>query len=160
MVSRTALTCEHYAAGCTKTKAKILRPESSEKEKSAPDSARKRRNRVRFGCWRGWERLETGANGWENPESEPKRNPFPCNTCKKKTGRNPEFPPVLWQGQKDLVSAAASGAAPRWGAPSTDRGGSRDRRGRAPLALAHPTTRTAQGAAVPRCRVLMRANEK
>ena len=27
-----------------------------------------------------------------------------------------------------LVSAAASGAAPQWGAPSTDRGGSRDRR--------------------------------
>ena len=46
--------------------------------------------------------METGANGWENPESEPKRTPFPCNTCKKKTGRNPEFPPVLWQGQKDL----------------------------------------------------------
>ena len=33
-------------------------------------------------------------------------------------------------------------------------------RGRAPLALAHPTTRTAQGAAMPRCRVFMRANEK
>ena len=46
--------------------------------------------------------METGANGWENPESEPKRTPKPCNTCKKKTGRNPEFPPVLWQGQKDL----------------------------------------------------------
>ncbi len=40
--------------------------------------------------------------------SEPKRTPKPCNTCKKKTGRSPEFPPVLWQGQKDLVSAAAS----------------------------------------------------
>ena len=40
-----------------------------------------------------------------------------------------------------LISAAASGAAPQWGAPSTDRGGSRDRRGRAPLALAHPSAR-------------------
>ena len=34
---------------------------------------------------------------------------------------------IFWQGQKDLVSPAGSGAAPRWGAPSTDRGGSRDR---------------------------------
>ena len=65
MVSRMASTYKHYTAGCTKTKAKILRPESSEKEKNAPDSARKRRNRVRFGCWRGWERLRTGENGWE-----------------------------------------------------------------------------------------------
>ena len=30
-------------------------------------------------------------------------------------------------GAEGLVSAAGSGAAPRWGAPSTDRGGSRDR---------------------------------
>ena len=41
----------------------------------------------------------------------------------------------------DLISAAASGAAPQWGAPSTDRSGSRDRRSRAPLALAHPSAR-------------------
>ena len=47
----------------------------------------------------------------------------------------------IWQGQKDLVSPAGSGAAPWWGAPSTDRGGSRDRRSRAPLALAHPSAR-------------------
>ena len=66
MVSRTALTCEHYAAGCTKTKAKILRQENSEKEKNAPDSARKRRNRVRFGCWRGgsgWRRMRADGKG-------------------------------------------------------------------------------------------------
>ena len=51
--------------------------------------------------------------------------------------RKPMFPPVLRQGQKDLVTPAAPGAAPQWEAPSTGRGGSRDRRGRAPLALAH-----------------------
>ena len=33
-------------------------------------------------------------------------------------------------------------------------------RGRAPLALAHPTTRTAQGAAAPRCRVFLHTNKK
>lgn len=49
----------------------------------------------------------------------------------KKTGENTGFSPVLWQGQKDLVSPAGSGAAPRWGAPSTDRGGSQGRRGSA-----------------------------
>lgn len=47
------------------------------------------------------------------------------------------FPPVLRQGQKDLVTPAAPGAAPQWEAPSTGRGGSRDRCGRVPLALAH-----------------------
>ena len=47
MVSRTALTCRRYAAGCTKTKAKILpRP-------------RKRRNRMRSGCWREVQRVRT-----------------------------------------------------------------------------------------------------
>ena len=59
---------------------KILQPQNSEKEKNAPDSARKRRTRVRFGCWRGWERLRTGENGWER----------------------------LAIGQKDLVSPAGS----------------------------------------------------
>ena len=33
-------------------------------------------------------------------------------------------------------------------------------RGRAPLALAHPTTRTARGAAAPRCQDIPPANEK
>ena len=141
MVSPMALICKRYAAGCTKNSPKILRPQNSEKEKNAPGLGRKRQNRVRFGCWRGCGRLRTGGNGWENPVSEPKRTPFPYNTCKTKTGENPVFSPVLWQGQKDLVSPAASSSAPRWGAPSTDRGGSRDRRSRAPLALAHPSAR-------------------
>ena len=66
MVSPTALICKRYAAGCTKTRTKILQVKRGQKERNAPDSARKRRNRVRFGCWRGWERLRTGANGWEN----------------------------------------------------------------------------------------------
>ena len=51
------------------------------------------------------------------------------------------FPPVLRQGQKDLVTPAAPGAAPQWEAPSTGRGGSRDRRGRAPPRLARPSAR-------------------
>ncbi len=39
---------------------KFCRPENSKKEQNAPGKARKRRNRVRFGCWRGWEQLRTG----------------------------------------------------------------------------------------------------
>ena len=96
MASQTALICKCYAAECTKTRAKILQPENSKKEKNAPEIVRKRRNRVRFGCWRGWERLWAGANGWES----------------------------LAIGQKDLVSAPLRSA-----------------RGRAPLALAHPSAR-------------------
>ena len=138
MVSRTSLTCNHYAAGCTKTSTKILHQKNSKKEENAPDSARKRRDRVRFGCWRGWQRLGTDKTRCEKPKFEPKRTPFPCTTCKKKPGRNTVFPPVLWQGQKDLVSAAGWGAAPQWGEPSTDRGGSRDRRGRAPQVASAP----------------------
>ena len=65
MVSRTALTCNHYAARCTKIGTEILRQKNSEKEENAPDSARKRRNRVRFGCWRGWRRLGTDKTRWE-----------------------------------------------------------------------------------------------
>ena len=102
MVSRMASTCNHYAARCTKIRPEILHPKNSENGKNAPDSARKRRNRVRFGCWRRWERLETGENGWESQVTEPECTPFPYNTCKKKTGENPVFSPAFWQGQKDL----------------------------------------------------------
>ena len=116
-------------------------PAKQQKCENAPGKARKRRNRVRFGCWRGWQRLGTDKTRCEKPKFEPKRTPFPCTTCKKKPGRNTVFPPGLWQGQKDLVSPAASGAAPRWGAPSTDRGGSRDRRSRVPPARTRPSAR-------------------
>src|SRR5699024_3236354 len=47
----------------------------------------------------------------------------------------------FWKWQKDLVSAAGWGAAPQWGEPSTDRGGSRDRRGRVPPARTRPSAR-------------------
>ena len=96
MVSPTALTCNHYAARCTKIGTKILCQKNSKKEENAPGKARKRRNWVRFGCWRGWERLWAGANGWES----------------------------LAIGQKDLSRLPARAV-----------------RGRAPLALAHPSAR-------------------
>ena len=89
MASRTALTCNRYAAGCTKTGMKILRPESSEKEKNAPGKARKRRNRVRFGCWRGWERLETDKNLVRKPGVRTQMNTKTMQHMKKENRRKP-----------------------------------------------------------------------
>ena len=66
MVSQTASTCERYAARCTKTSPKILRPKNSGKEQNAPEIVQKGRNRVRFGCWRGgsgWRRMRADGKG-------------------------------------------------------------------------------------------------
>jgi hypothetical protein len=99
MVSPTALTCNHYAARCTKIGTKILCQKNSKKEENAPDSARKRRNRVRFGCWREVQPVRGGEKTRNPNQNVPNSN---ATHEKKRTGRNPEFPPVLWQGQKDL----------------------------------------------------------
>ena len=81
----------------------------------------------------GWERIKPGAKSRTLNQREPHNR---ATHAKRKPAKT-MFPPVLRKGQKDLVTPAAPGAAPQWEAPSTSRGGSRDRRGRAPLALAH-----------------------
>ena len=112
MVSPTALTCNHYAATCTKISPEILHPKNSENGKNAPGKARKRRNRVRSGCWREVQRVRTdGKTGIDRHRT--------CLGCR--LGRF---------------------AAERHWRSLTPR---------------HALRR---GAAVPRCRVLMRANEK
>ena len=66
MASRMASTCDHYAAGCTKTEPEILWVKRGQKQRNAPGKARKRRNRVRFGCWRGgsgWRRMRADGKG-------------------------------------------------------------------------------------------------
>ena len=89
-----------------------MRPENSEKEKNAPGKGRKRRNRVRSGCWREVQRVRTdGKTGIDRHRT--------CLGCR--LGRF---------------------AAERHWRSLTPR---------------HALRR---GAAVPRCRVLMRANEK
>ena len=111
MVSRTALICKRYAAGCTKTEPKILRPKNKEKEKNAPEIVRKGRNRVRFGCWREVQPVRTdGKTGIDRHRT--------CLGCR--LGR-------AWTQ---------------------------------PTGLQAPTTRTAQGAAVPCCQILPHTNEK
>ena len=73
-----------------------------EKQRKWKKRTRNRPKRAKPGAFWMLGRGAAGADGWENQKSEPKRTPFPYDTCKKKTGENPEFPPVLWQGQKDL----------------------------------------------------------
>ena len=86
--------------------------------------------------------LDAGGdeNGWGRvqPDEKPsvRTNVNHRTMQHKKTGENPLFSPVLWQGQPRPV------------------------RSRAPPALAHPTTRTARGAAVPRSQILLHTNEK
>ena len=51
--------------------------------------------------------------------------------------RKPSVSAGFAAGTEELGHACCPGCRSQWGAPSTSRGGSRDRRGRAPLALAH-----------------------
>ena len=112
MVSPMASTCDPYATKCTKAEPKILQVKRGQKQRNAPDSARKRRNRVRSGCWREVQRVRTdGKTGIDRHRT--------CLGCR--LGRF---------------------AAERHWRSLTPR---------------HALRR---GAAVPRCRVLMRANEK
>ena len=59
MASPMASTCNHYTAGCTKTELEILQVKRGQKQRNAPGKARKRRNRMRSGCWREVQRVRT-----------------------------------------------------------------------------------------------------
>ena len=109
MVSRTALTCNHYAARCTKIGTKILHQKNSKKEENAPDSARKRRNRVRFGCWRGVQQMRTVGK----PEIRTKMHQIAMQHMKKGNRRKPSVFAGFLAGAEGLVSAAASVGAGR-----------------------------------------------
>ena len=112
MVSPMASTCDPYATKCTKAEPKILQVKRGQKWRNAPDSARKRRNRVRSGCWREVQRVRTdGKTGIDRHRT--------CLGCR--LGR--------------LVACV-------------------------PPARTRPTTRTAQGAAVPGCQDIPPTNEK
>ena len=68
MVSRTASTCNRYAAGCTKTGPQILRSEKIEKEKTHPEKPKKGKT----GCVLG---AGGDGNGWEwvKPDGKPRK---------------------------------------------------------------------------------------
>ncbi len=74
MVSPMASTCNHYAAGCTKTEPKILQVKRGQKQRNAPGKARKRRNRVRSGCWRGVQPVRTGGETRNPNQNAPDSN--------------------------------------------------------------------------------------
>ena len=74
MVSRMDSICERYAAGCTKTEPKILQVKRGQKQRNAPGKARKRRNRVRSGCWRGVQPVRTGGETRNPNQNAPDSN--------------------------------------------------------------------------------------
>ena len=57
------------------------------KQRNAPEIVRKGRNRVRFGCWRGWERLETDKNLVRKPGVRTQMNTKTMQHMKKENRR-------------------------------------------------------------------------
>lgn len=83
------------------------------KEDKKTKRIRQSPKKAKPGAFRALEGMRTVGNS-KNQARKPGAEciPFPYNSCKKETGENPVFPPVLRQGQKDLVTPAAPGAAP------------------------------------------------
>ena len=109
MVSRMDSICERYAAGCTKTEPKILQVKRGQKQRNAPDSARKRRNWVRFGCWRGWQRLETDKNLVRKPGVRTQMNTKTMQHMKKENRRKPSVFAGFLAGAEGLSLAGRLG---------------------------------------------------
>ena len=140
MVSPMALTCNHYAARCTKIGTEILRQKNSEKEENAPDSARKRRNRVRFGCWGGVQPVRTGGETRNPNQNAPDSN---ATHEKRKPAKTQCFRRFFGRGRRTCLGCRLGRA---WTQPT---------------GLQAPTTRTAGGpAGAPRCQILPHTNEK
>ena len=140
MVSPMALTCNHYAARCTKIGTEILRQKNSEKEENAPDSARKRRNRVRFGCWRGVQPVRTGGETRNPNQNAPDSN---ATHEKRKPAKTQCFRRFCGRGRRTCLACRLGRA---WTQPT---------------GLQAPTTRTAGGpAGAPCCQFLPHTNEK
>ena len=74
MVSPMASTCDPYATKCTKAELKILQVKRGQKWRNAPDSARKRRNRMRSGCWREVQPVRTGGETRNPNQNAPDSN--------------------------------------------------------------------------------------
>ena len=140
MVSRTALICKRYAAGCTKTEPKILRPKNKEKEKNAPEIVRKGRNRVRFGCWREVQPVRKGTRTRSPNQNAPHSH---ATHEKRKPAKTQCFRRFFGRGRRTCLGCRLGRA---WTQPT---------------GLQAPTTRTAGGpAGAPRCQILPHTNEK
>ena len=140
MVSQMNSICERYAAGCTKTSLRILRPQNGEKCENAPGKARKRRNRVRFGCWRGVQPVRTGGETRNPNQNAPDSN---ATHEKRKPAKTQCFRRFFGRGRRTCLGCRLGRA---WTQPT---------------GLQAPTTRTAGGpAGAPRCQILPHTNEK
>ena len=139
MASQMASICNHCAAGCTKDSPKILQVKRGQKQRNAPGKARKRRNRVRSGCWRGVQQMRTGGK----PEIRTKMHQIAMQHVQKENRQKPRVSAGFVAGAEGLGLGCRLGRA--WTQPT---------------GLQAPTTRTAQGAAVPRCQILPHTNEK
>ena len=88
----------------------------------------------------GWERIKPGAKTRSPNQNEPQNH---ATHEKRKPAKTQCFRRFFGRGRRTWFRLPP-----------------RSVRGRAPLALARPTTRTAQGAAAPRCQNIPPANEK
>ena len=140
MVSRMDSICERYAAGCTKTEPKILQVKRGQKQRNAPGKARKRRNRVRSGCWRGVKPVRTG----EEPQNPNQNAPHSHATHEKRKPAKPQcFRRFCGRGRRTCLGCRLGR---RWTVATGDQ---------------RPTTRTAGGpAGAPCCQILPHTNEK
>ena len=86
MVSRTALICSHYKAGCTKTEPKILQIKRGQKQRNVPDF---RRKQPKSGAFSVLERMRTGTNGWGYPSVRTNVNTKTMQHMKKENRRKP-----------------------------------------------------------------------
>ncbi len=84
-----------------------------------------------FWVLEGMRTVENGSNQMRKPSVRTRVNTIAMQHMQKENRRKPSVFAGFVAGAEGLVSAAASGAAPWWGAPSTDRGGSQGRRGSA-----------------------------
>ena len=116
---------------------------AAEKQRKREKRTRKRPKREKPGAFRVLGRGAAGADGWETRNPNQNAPHSHATHEKSKPAKTQSFRRFFGRGRRTW-----SRLPPR------------SVRGRAPLALAHPTTRTAQGAAVPRCQILPHTNEK
>ena len=100
MASPTTSTCECYAAGCTKSWPKILQVKRGQKQRNAPGKARKRRNRVRSGCWRGVQPVRTGGETRNPNQNAPDSN---ATRAKRKPAETQSFRRFCGRGRRTCL---------------------------------------------------------
>ena len=111
--------------------------ESKEDKKSEAHPAKPEKGET--GCVSG---AGGDEDGWEQqkPGEETRRgmHPIPIQLMQKGNRRKPSVSAGFAAGTEGLGHACCPGCRSQWGAPSTSRGGSRDRRGRAPQVASAP----------------------